>query len=198
MFRNYFKIAWRNLIANKGFSAINIGGLSVGIAVAILIGLWIYSELSFNKNFENYDRIAQVWQHQEYNGIVGSQVANPAAMGPAIEDEFGGDFKYVIQSSWTNAHALTFGDKVFFKTGNYFEPEITEMLSLKMIYGNRDGLKEMHAVLLSKSTAEVFFDDEDPVGKILKLNNQVDVKVTGVYEDLPENSSFNSLEIILP
>jgi len=75
MIKNYFKIAWRNLIANKGYSAINIGGLSVGMAVAILIGLWIYTELSFNKNFENYNRIAQVWQNQEYNGIVGSQVA---------------------------------------------------------------------------------------------------------------------------
>ena len=61
MIRNYFKIAWRNLIRNKGYSAINIGGLAVGMAVAILIGLWIYDELSFNKYHKNYNGIGQIW-----------------------------------------------------------------------------------------------------------------------------------------
>ena len=77
MLQNYFKIAWRNILASKGFSAINVGGLAVGMAVTILIGLWIFSEFSFNKNFENYDRIVQVWQHNNYNGLIGSQVSNP-------------------------------------------------------------------------------------------------------------------------
>ncbi|GAB1857077.1 ABC transporter permease [Flavobacteriaceae bacterium MHTCC 0001] len=196
MIRNYFKIAWRNLIQNKGYSAINIGGLAVGMAVAILIGLWIYNELSFNKNHENYNQIAQVMQHQTYNGIVRTQVANPAVMGEAIRNEFGNDFKYVVQTSWNSNHTLGFEDKVFFKTGNFVEPEMTELLSLKMIYGTRDGLKDMHAVMLSQSVAETFFGDKDPVGKILKLDNRADVKVAGVYEDLPNNSSFNELTFL--
>ena len=198
MIRNYFKIAWRNILINKSSSIINIGGLSVGMAVTMLIGLWIYSELSFDKNYENYDRIAQVWQHNNYNGNIGSQVSNPAAMAGAIRDDFGSDFKYVLQSSWTNDHAISYGEKVFFKTGNYFEPEVTEMLTLKMLKGNRDGLKEMHSILLSESVATVFFGSEDPIGKTVRLNNKVDLNVTGVYEDLPETSSFNSQEIILP
>jgi len=198
MIRNYFKIAWRNILINKSSSIINIGGLAVGMAVTMLIGLWIYTELSFDKHHENYDRIAQVWQHNNYNGNIGSQVSNPAAMAGAIRDDFGSDFKYVLQSSWTNDLALSFGEKVFFKTGNYIEPEITEMLTLTMLKGNRDGLKEMHSILLSESVAKVFFGSEDPIGKTVRLNNKIDLNVTGVYEDLPETSSFNSLEIILP
>lgn len=70
MFKNYFKTAIRNLVKSKGYSAINIGGLSVGMAVVMLIGLWIWDEFSWDKNFKNYDRIVQVMQHQTFNGQV--------------------------------------------------------------------------------------------------------------------------------
>ena len=198
MIRNYFKIAWRNILHNKSSSAINIGGLSVGMTVAILISLWIYNELSFNKYHENYDRIAQVWQFNNYNGVIASQVSNPAAMAAAIRDEYGSDFKYVVQSSWTNDYALKYEDNIFFKNGNYIEPEATEMLSLKMLRGTRDGLKEIHSILLSESVAKVFFGDDDPMGKSMKVNNKVDVKVTGVYEDIPESSSLRYMKVLMP
>jgi hypothetical protein len=106
MFRNYFKIAWRNLVKSKGYSAINIVGLSVGMAVAILIGLWIWDELSFNKQFKNYDRIAQVMQHQNFNGEIATQTANPAVMAETIRSKYGSDFKYVVQASWNFGHTL--------------------------------------------------------------------------------------------
>jgi hypothetical protein len=108
MIKNYFKIAWRNLVKSKGYSAINIGGLAVGMAVAMMIGLWVYDELSFDKYHKNYDRIAQVMQHATFNGKVETQVANPALMGPEIRAKYGSDFKYVVQSSWTGGH-LTYG-----------------------------------------------------------------------------------------
>ncbi|AOW19882.1 ABC transporter permease [Urechidicola croceus] len=198
MIRNYFKIAWRNILSNKASSAINIGGLAVGMAVAILISLWIHKEMTYNKYHENYNTIAQVWQNQTYNGKIGSQVANPAVMAETIRNEFGSDFKYVIQSSWTNELTLTHGDKAFFKLGNYFEPEVIDMLSLKMIRGNSDGLKKMHSIILSESVAEVFFGTEDPIGKTIKLDNKVDVNVTGVYEDIPQNNSLKDVSFMLP
>src|SRR5215813_13750601 len=122
MIKNYFKLAWRNLIKSKGYSLINIGGLAVGMAVAMLIGLWVYDELSFNKYHKNYDRIAQVMQHANFNGKWETQVANPALMGPELRAKFGSDFKYVIQSSWTGSHLLSVDNKPFSKVGNYFEP----------------------------------------------------------------------------
>jgi len=198
MLKNYFKIAWRNLLKNKVYSFINIGGLAVGMAVTILIGLWIYDELNFDKYHANYNRIAQVMQHQTFNGEISTQTANPAGMAEEIRSVYGSDFKYVLQSSWNYDHTLTYGDKMFLKPGNYFEPQVAEMLSLKMRYGSRNGLKEMNSILLSESVAQAYFGKEDPIGKILKLDNKVNVKVTGVYEDLPDNTTLKELKIILP
>ena len=198
MIRNYFKIAWRNLTKNRGYAFINIGGLSVGMAVAIVIGLWIYEELSFNKSHDNYDRIAQVMQHHTINDDRVTWVSLPPIMGPGLQEEFGSHFKHVVQASWNSNHTLSLGNQVFVKEGNYFEPEIVEMLSLDMISGSRNGLKELNSIMLSQSVTKVLFGKKDPIGKILKLDNEVDVKVTGVYVDLPKKSSFKSLGFILP
>lgn len=199
MIKNFFKIAWRNLLRNKGYSFINIAGLALGMVVAILIGLWMYDELTFNTYHTHYDRIAQVMQHQTYNGKIGSQVANPAVMAEEIRTVYGSDFKYVLQASWNFDHTLTYGEKMLLKPGNFFEPEVADMLSLKMIAGSRDGLKrDMNSILISESVAHAYFGEEDPLNKILRIDNKSDVKVTGVYEDLPENTSFKELKFILP
>ena len=198
MIKNYFKIAWRNLVRSKGYSALNIGGLAVGMAVAMLIGLWVYDELSFNKYHNNYDRIAQVMQHANFNGKWETQVANPALMGPELRAKFGSDFKYVIQSSWTGGHLLSVDNRPFTKNGIFFEPEAPDMLSLKMLKGTRAGLKDPYSILLSASTAEALFGKEDPINKTIKFDRNYEVKVTGVYENLPDNTSFQSIEIMMP
>ncbi len=198
MIKNYFKIAWRNLIKSKGYSAINIGGLAVGMAVAMMIGLWVYDELTFDKYHKNYDRIAQVMQHATFNGQVETQTANPALMGPELRSKFGSDFKYVVQSSWTGSHLLSVGDKNFSIIGNYFEPDGPEMLTLKMLKGTRAGLKEPYSIMLSASVAESIFGKDDPINKTIKFDRNYDVKVTGVYEDLPDNTSFRQIKIMMP
>ncbi|HPN68223.1 MAG TPA: ABC transporter permease [Saprospiraceae bacterium] len=198
MIKNYFLIAWRNLQKSKGYSAINIGGLAVGMAVAILIGLWIWDEINFNKHHKNYDSIVRVMQHQTFNGTVQSFNSNPYIMASEIRKNHGEDFLYVVQSSWNNEHILTFGDKALIRQGSYIEPEISEMLSLEMIHGAKDGLKDMNSMLLNESVAKAFFGDENPIGKTLKINNKVELQVKGVYRDIPENSSFHDLEIIMP
>ncbi len=198
MFKNYFKIAWRNLVKNKAHSSINITGLSVGMAVAILIGLWIYNEVSFNKDFGNYKRIAQVMQNQTFNGEVGSQVAVPYLMGDELKKSYGGDFKYVSMSSWTYDHILTSGETKVTMSGTFFEPQVTEMLSLKMLKGTRAALKANNSIILSAGTAKALFGDADPLQKLIKIDKNFDVIVTGVYEDLPTNSSFNEVAFIAP
>jgi ABC-type antimicrobial peptide transport system permease subunit len=198
MVKSYFKVGWRNMLRSKGYSAINISGLAMGMTVALLIGLWVFDELTFDKHFKNYDRIVQVMQHQTYNGQVGTQVANPAVMGEEIRNVYGGDFKHVLQSSWNFGHTLTYGEKIFSKPGSYFEPGVVDMLSLNILHGTKDGLKDMNSIMLSESVAKSYFGDEDPINKMLRLDNAVDVKVTAVYEDLPENTSFRELKIIMP
>ena len=198
MLKNYFKIAFRNLVKQKGYSFINIAGLATGMGVAILIGLWIWDELSYDKYHKNYGRIAQVWQNNIYNGNVQSQMANPYQMAEEIRNNFGSDFKYVLQASWNNTHILTVGEKKFNKDGYYFEPQVTEMLSLKMLKGTRDGLKDPYSILLSESTAKAYFGDTDPMNQLMRINNKHDVKVTGVYEDLPYNTFFRNMNYLLP
>ena len=173
MIKNYFKIAWRNLVKSKGYSAINIGGLAVGMAVAMLIGLWVYDELTFDKYHKNYDRIAQVMQHANFNGKIETQTANPALMGPELRNKYGSDFKYVVQSSWTGGHLLSIGDKHITKVGNFFEPDAPEMLTLKMLKGTRGGLKDPYSIMLSASAAESIFGKEDPINKTNKIGQKL-------------------------
>ncbi|MFX1705964.1 ABC transporter permease [Chitinophaga sp. CC14] len=198
MLRNHTKVAWRNLLKNKTFSFINIVGLSTGMAVALLIGLWIHDELTFSKNHANYDRIVAVMQHQTFNGVVGTQTANPYLLGEEIRDKYGSDFKYVVMASWENKHVLAYNNNAVSKTGNYFEPDFPEMLTLKMLKGTRGGLKDPASILLSASTAKALFGEMDPTDKLVKMDNGTAVKVTGVYEDLPYNSAFRNLDFMAP
>jgi len=198
MFTNYLKTAWRNLFKSKTSSIINISGLAVGMAITILIALWIYDEVNFDTYHKNYDRIVQVMQHQNFNGKVETQTANPAVMAEELRRLYGTSFKYAIQGSMNYDHGIVYADKIFSKPGSYFEPEIVDMLSLKMLYGSKNGLKEMNSILLSQSVATAIFGKEDPTGKLLRVDNKANVKVTGVYEDLPENTTFHALNFILP
>jgi putative ABC transport system permease protein len=198
MLRNYLKIAFRNLVRQKVYSFINIGGLAVGMTVAILIGLWIYDELSVNKYHQNYDRIAQVMQHQTINGNTATGPAVPIPLANELRTTYGTDFKHVLLSSWTEGHILSIGNKKFWRNGNYIEPEAPDMFSLKMIKGTRAGLKEPYSIMISESVANAFFGTGDPMGKLLKIDNQIAVKVTGVYEDLPYNTQLNNLDYMVP
>eukprot|EP01136_Pigoraptor_vietnamica_P024425 Opistho-1_new@77461 len=198
MLQNYFKIALRTLLRNKAFSAINIVGLSVGMAVAMLIGLWIFDEISFDKYHQKYDRLAQVMQNQTWNGVTGSQTAMPLPLAPELRAKYSGDFKNVVLSSWTFEHVLSVGDRKFTKTGNFVEPKFPEMFTFKMLKGSQKGLKDPYAILISESVATALFGNTDPMNKVVKVDNKTDVKVTGVYEDLPHNTSLNEVTFVLP
>jgi putative ABC transport system permease protein len=196
MFQNYFKIGWRNLVKNKGYSFINIGGLAVGMMIATLIGLWVYDEVSFDQYHPHYDRLAQVLQHQTFNRVKGTERSIPRPLEMALRTTYGSDFKYVSMSTWTGPQVLMFNDKMVSKTGNYFQPDFPEMLSLRMIRGTRQGLKDPASILLSASTAKALFGDADPMNQSLRIDSRLDVKVTGVYEDLPYNTSFHNLDFM--
>jgi putative ABC transport system permease protein len=198
MLKNYFKIAWRNLFKSKTSSVINISGLAVGMAVAILIALWIYDEVSFDRYHSNYDRIVQVYQHQTISGKVETENSMPAVLGPELQRLYGNNFKYIVRSSWTNDHSLNYGDKSLLQPGNYMEAAAPHMLSLKMLSGSRDGLRDMNSILLSKSVATALFGNEEALGKIIRVRNKANLKVTGVYEDLPENTTLTGIKILMP
>lgn len=198
MIQNYFKIALRNLWKNKGYSAINITGLALGMAVALLIGLWVFDELSFNKNHQNYQKIAQVMQSQNFAGTIRTGNGVPKQLEQELRSKYGNYFKYIALTGGSGEHLLSFADKKITQNGRYMSPDIAEMLSLKMLRGSRTGLTDLNSVLLSESAAKATFGDVDPLNKIVKIDNKNAVKVTGVYEDLPANSSFAGLAFIAP
>src|SRR6478735_8737934 len=122
MIKNYFKIAIRNLLKNPGYSFINIAGLAIGMAVAIIIGLWIWDELSFDKYHQNYDSIAQVMKNSTTNGIIQTQKRLPIPLVEELKINYGSYFKYLVLSSSTADHILATDDKQLSKKGNFMEP----------------------------------------------------------------------------
>ena len=198
MFKNYLKTAWRNLIKNPSHSFINVAGLSVGMTVAMLIGLWIWSEFSFDKNFGNYNRIVQVMQTETHNGQMGTGKGNVIPLAMELRQKYPQDFKYVVLSSWSMNSLVSIGEKKINTQGNYMEPDAPDMLSLKMVAGSRNAFKSPSSVLLSRSTAKALFGNDDPLGKVIKIDGKIGGKVAGVYEDFPQNSSFKDVSFIAP
>ncbi|MEL6916126.1 MAG: FtsX-like permease family protein [Bacteroidota bacterium] len=198
MFKNYLKIAWRNLLKNKGYSIINIGGLALGMAVTLIIGLWIHDEITYNTYFKNKDTFAQVFQSQTFNGNVGTGPAIPLPLEPALRDGYSDNFKHIMMSSWTQDSYIKYGEKSISRPGNYMQPIAPDLLNLEIIKGERDGLREINSIMLSKSTVDALFGDQDPIGKVVKISNQYDLMVTAVYADIPFNNAFNDTDYIIP
>jgi putative ABC transport system permease protein len=200
MFQNYFRVALRNLLKNNGYAFINIGGLALGMTVTMLIGLWIKDELSFNKYHKNYETIGQIWAggtDPESSKIDGS-VALQLPMGAVLKNNYQHYFKHILLGWWIGGYTLSTDDKKLTKTGEYIEPGGPEMLSLEMISGTYACLKDPHSIILSQSTARAMFGNEDPMNKSLKINNNIDVKVTGVYADIPKNNHFSEVQFFSP
>jgi len=196
MINNYLKIAWRNLIKNKASAVINIGGMAIGMAVAMLIGLWINNELNFDKYHANYGRIAQVTQNETTNGSVNTGAAVALPIAAELRKNYGMYFKHIALSSWSEQHVFSTGDKHITYPGYFMGDEAPEIFSLRMLAGSRSSLKYPSSILLSQSTARALFGTDAAIGKVVKLDNKDVFKVSGVYEDLPENTSLHGTAYI--
>ncbi|MFD2873580.1 ABC transporter permease [Mucilaginibacter ximonensis] len=192
MFKNHIKIAWRSLSKNKFAALINIGGLSIGMAVAMLISLWVYDEFTFDHYHKNYKNIVMLMQNETSNGRVNTERSMPIPLGYQLRREYQHDFKTVVLLH-PGQNILSAGDKKLNPLGTYIQPEGPEMLTLKMLKGSRNTLKDPSAILLSASTAKALFGDADPINRPLKIDNRWNVKVTGIYEDLPKNTTLQEV-----
>jgi len=197
MFKNYFIIAWRNLLKSKVYSAINIIGLATGMAVAILIALWIWDEVSFNNYHKNHPWIAQVMTTQTFNGQTGTGEAVAMPLGAELRNKYGSDFKAVSMASWNFGHTMGVGEKKISASGMWVETVFPTMFSLNMLQGNINGLNDPSAILLSASVARSLFGSSNPMNKTVRLDNRYDFKVTGIYEDFPRNTTLYYTKILL-
>ncbi|MEX6690850.1 ABC transporter permease [Danxiaibacter flavus] len=199
MFKNYFKTAWRVLVNNKIYSIINILGLATGMAVVMLIGLWISDEVSYNKYHTNHERLAQVMTtfiDQDNKMETAFDVCAP--IGDELRNKYGSEFKNVSMASYNFSHVLAVGNKKIMGRGMWVEPNFLSMFSLKMVDGNIDALDDPSAVLLSASLAKTLFGNESAINKVIKVDDEDNFSVAGVYGDLPGNSSFYEAKLLLP
>ncbi len=199
MYKSYLKLGWRNILKNRGYSLINIGGLACSLTVAMLIGLWIYDEFSFNQYHKNYNTIASVFRKEQTNGEVYMNYVQVTGLGTLLRNEYGSHFKNVVLlRSRIEDKVLATGDKKFSQLGFFMQPEGAEMFSLKMVKGRLDGLKDMKSIFLSESLATKMFGDQDPINQLVTMDAKWDLLVTGVYEDLPKNSEFEQASYFAP
>ena len=177
MIKHHLTIAWRNFLKNKLYSLINLLGLTAGMAVAILIGLWIWDELSWDRCHEHYNRMAQVMDVQVINGELNTSDANVIPLADELRRRYPDDLKRVALFYPLFTHTVTAGDKKLPAPGSWVQADLPEMLTLHMLKGRRDALRDPSNVLLTQSLAHSLFGDADPMDKIIRLDNMAAVKV---------------------
>src|SRR3984957_8485220 len=141
MLKNYLKTAFRGLRKGKAHAGINIAGLSIGMAVSLLIGIWIWGELSYNTSIPRHGRIAQVYQSSVVNGEKRMTGVAPFPLGNELRTHYGSHFRYVVMSTWIGTHLVSIGTKTIRSNGAFMEADAPDLLSLKMIEGTHAGIK---------------------------------------------------------
>ena len=189
MFRNYLISTIRNLIRQKGFSIINILGLTIGMAIAILIYIWVTNELSYDKFNQKVDNLYLLVQTQHYTSGPLTTVCMPGPIAKDIRNdipEIKNSFMYYVLGA-----TISYNDKLYTEDVRLSDPQLFEMFDFEFLRGDPNHVfDDINSVVLSDKMAEKLFEDEDPMGKIIKYNNEHSFKVTGIIKETPENSSF--------
>lgn len=197
MVKNYLKIAWRNIVNNKVYSALNITGLAAGIAVTLLIALWAWHEYSYDRFLPNYTQLYQVKLNFDQNGDIQTQSGGCLPIAGALRSNFP-EVKYVAETGWTSGHSLIVGDKKLYQRGMIVGSDFLKMFQFHLLTGNpATVLNEPFSIILTQSTAKALFGNDDPIGKMVRIDNAHDVKVAGLMDNLPENSTLQ-FSFLLP
>jgi len=206
MFRSYLTIALRQLKKQKLYAIVKIGGFALGIAVCLLIGLYVRYETSYDRQFP--DSLYRIVAQYDADGKVGKGTNSPGPMAAAIKS----DFPEVRQAGRWLANPLFEGagsnefrpagvtENTYEKGFAYADPETLEMLQLPMVYGSRAAaLAQPQTILISKRKADQYFPGINPIGKVVYLNNrmQTPYRISGVMADLPANSHLRKMDFIL-
>jgi len=197
MFKNYLKIAFRNMARSKGFTFINIAGLAIGMASAIIILLWIQNELSYDRFHEKTDRLYSAWNRSVFDDKLQCWNTTPKILGPTLKQDYP-EVEATTRVNWGQTLLFSLGDKRLNVQGTMVDPDFLTMFSFPLIKGNtHTALSTVYSIVVTEKLAKKLFGNEDPMGKIVKLDNRDNFTVTGVMKDLPNNTRFN-FEYLLP
>lgn len=188
MFKNYLKIAWRNLIRHKGYSILNISGLSVGIACCLLIVMYVIDELTYDRFHANADRLYRVSMSTTVNGITNRNASVHFPVGQLLrtyseveETARLVNYRYVGQ-----VPVLQYGENRFYEEGFFYgDSTILKVLTLPLLQGDPNALNEPNSVILTREMAGKYFGDQPAMGQVIRLNGLKDLKVTGILAPFP-------------
>ena len=197
MIKNYFKIAWRNLFRNKGFSATNLLGLTIGITCTILISLWVKDELTYDKFHTNYNSIYKIYANRDFNNQLFTDENMVLPLASTIEKQIP-QIKNAVATTHRQPRILSYGDIKLKKEGYSVSEHFFEMFSWKFIKGTASvAIADPSSIVLTKTTAKAFFGNGDPTNKTIRIDNNRDAKVTAIVDDAPGNSTFQ-FDYIVP
>jgi putative ABC transport system permease protein len=191
MFKNYLKVAFRNLWKNKGFSFINIVGLAIGMASAVLILLWMQNEVGYDDFHEKRDRIYEMWNRAEFSGAVHSWNTTPRVLAAAMQRDLP-EVEHTVRVDWAGQHLFSVGDKRLMIRGSAVDSDFLQVFSFPMVQGDMNtALNDGHSIVVTQSLARTLFGAEDAMGKVVRIDNKENYQVTGVIKDLPNNTRFD-------
>jgi putative ABC transport system permease protein len=197
MFRNYLTIAWRNIARKKSFSIINVAGLSIGMAAAILIMLWINYEMSFDRFYQNEDRIYQAWNRYSQNGNISAWENTPTPMAKAIKEDYS-EVEHTTRLDFLPPLLFSSGEKKISARGNIVDSNFLQVFNFTLLKGNpATVLNGAYSIAITERLATRLFGDENPIGKIVRIDNRDNFTVTGLIKDQPDNTRFR-FEYVIP
>jgi ABC-type antimicrobial peptide transport system permease subunit len=197
MLKNYFKITFRNLLRNKSFSIINISGLAIGMASAILILLWIQNEVSYDQFHEKKDRIYEAWNRSKMNGEIASWNTTPKVLAKTIQNDFP-EVEQTVRVNYLGSVLFNVGEKRLNATGNFTDSNFFQVFSFPLVKGAaKTALNDMHNIVLTEKLAKKLFGNGEAMGKVVRLNNEDNFTVSGIVKDLPNNTRFD-FEFLVP
>lgn len=190
MLKNYLKTAFRGFRRQKSSFFINVAGLSIGLACSFIIFLWVMDEMAMDQYHADSDRIVQVMEHQNYTEGPSTTLSTPGILARTLKDEVP-EFEFTSTYTWNNGYLFTKDDMSFREQGLYVENDFFHILSIDLIYGDRDQLLiNPNSVVLSEDMAKKYFGEANPIGEALTLENDQVLTITGVFRNMPKNSSF--------
>jgi putative ABC transport system permease protein len=193
----FFKVAVRNLQRNGSISAVNISGLAVGIAGAVLILLWVQNQLSYDQFHANKARVYQVFNRTTVDGKLNAWASTPMPLAPALKADYS-QVEEAVRTNWVGSFVLKNGDKKLETQGLTTDPGFLKVFSFPLLKGDaHTALNNAHSIVLTQKLAEKLFGEADPVGKVLAVDSTATFTVTGVLKDLPNNTAFN-FEYLVP
>ncbi|HAW80707.1 MAG TPA: ABC transporter permease, partial [Balneola sp.] len=201
MFKNYIKIAVRNLLKNKVYSLINIFGLAIGLATSLLILLYVLNEWNYDTFNERSESIFRVIQTMESENNVEKEASTPFLLGPVLEAEFPDLIQKTVRFYNLQETSHTFRNKqkgVSFSEENFYFVDSTffSIFSANLVRGNpNEALKNPGSLVITKELSEKYFGNEDPMGKTLNYKGVIDLTVTGIMESWP-NQSHMEIDLI--